>query len=314
MNRAIPSRAKFLAMSLIAATYRPAGAQVGAVMRVAAPGGDGFAGAFYARDQGWFERAGLNVDVLQVNNGTAAVTAVVGGTADIGASSVTAVANAVLHGIPLRYIAGATMFLATQPDLGLCVSKDAVFRGASDLVGKTVAVGALKDGTDLALKAYLSENHVDSATVDVVELPFPSMAAAIGRGNIFAATLVEPFLSAGTQTSLKMVANPEASIAPRLLLGGWFATRRWAEENRAFARRFAAVMYETNKWANVNHAKTAAILAKVTHLDPDTIAHMNRSVYAEALVPGEMQPQLTWAARLKFTDSLVQARDLIEKL
>ena len=80
------------------------------------------------------------------------------------------------------------------------------------------------------------------------------------------------------------------------------------------AHRFVSVIYETARWANANHEQSAAILTKISRIDPEMAAHMHRAVLAESLTPELLQPQLTWAARLKFTDSLVQAKDLIFKV
>ena len=63
-------------------------------------------------------------------------------------------------------------FDRSEPDIGLCVAADSPLRTA-DIEGQTIAVGGLKDGTDLALHAYLIDNKVDVSKVRIIEMPFP---------------------------------------------------------------------------------------------------------------------------------------------
>lgn len=305
-----PSREAFLA-SLLAFAAVPAGAQNSTTLRVGCAALDGFAEPYYAQELGFFETAGLDVAITRFNNGSQAVTAVASNAVDIGASTVTAVANAFLHGIPLTYIAGANLFDASDPDIGLCVAKDSPLRVPRDFEGRTIAVGGLKDGTDLALHAYLITNKVDVSNIHIIEMPFPEMAAALEHGTVDGAMIVEPFFTVALQNGARMFANAEAFVAPRLLAGGWFAQRSWAEQNADLVRRFVAVIYKTARWANANPAQSAAILTKISRITPDLAARMHRAVLAETLTVQLLQPQLTWAARLHFTDRLVAAKELI---
>jgi ABC-type nitrate/sulfonate/bicarbonate transport system substrate-binding protein len=87
------------------------------------------------------------------------------------------------------------------------------------------------------------------------------------------------------------------AIAPRFLIGAWFASMQWASEHRDAVARFAGVIRETAAWANKNQAQSAQIVAKYTKLDPAVLATMTRSRYAETLAATAMQPLIDTSAK-----------------
>jgi ABC-type nitrate/sulfonate/bicarbonate transport system substrate-binding protein len=76
-------------------------------------------------------------------------------------------------------------------------------------------------------------------------------------------------------------------------------------------KRYAAVMHETAVWANKNPQKSGQILAKYTKIDPELIATMARTRFAEQpLTPSLIQPLIDASA--KYNDfSSFPARELI---
>ncbi len=307
------SRSIFLGIApLVAAAMSRAGAQSPA-LRVGSVPVDAFAEAYYAADMGFFSKAGLNVEITTFTNGAGSTTAIAGSALDVGISTVTQMASATLHGVPFVYIAGGALYEDRAPTTVLCVAKDASIATARDFEGKAIAVVGLRDGTHLAAGAYLVKNGADMAKVNFVEMPFPSMAPALKRGTVAGAIVAEPFVTAYAD-DVRVFALSHSAIAPRFMTGGWFSSVSWVKANREAARRFAAVMYETAHWANANHARSGEILQKYAKIDQATIARMTRTTFAENLSPALIDPSLQWAARLKFTDRLVSAKEMIAQL
>jgi ABC-type nitrate/sulfonate/bicarbonate transport system substrate-binding protein len=79
----------------------------------------------------------------------------------------------------------------------------------------------------------------------------------------------------------------------------------------AAAHAFATVIYQTARWANANHDKSAVILQKYTKIDDATVHRMVRVTYAESLEPDMIDPTLELAAREKFTERRVRAAEMI---
>ena len=89
-------------------------------------------------------------------------------------------------------------------------------RVAKDLVGKTVGVYTLKQLNELSLDVWLSQGGVDVSQVKVVEISPGAMVAALGRGQVEAALISEPTLSA----ALRPMDFPSCRSRPMLVRPG----------------------------------------------------------------------------------------------
>jgi NitT/TauT family transport system substrate-binding protein len=307
------ARRSFLVATAAALTAAPAGiarAQERFHIRIGATANDSFAESYYAQDLGYFARAGIDAEITTFANGAQVSTGVASGALDVGISSVITLANATLRGLPFVYIAGGGMYTAAAPTIVLCVAKDATLTEARELEGKTISVSGIKDITHLAIVTWLVKNGADPAKVNIIEMPFSQVSAALKRGTIAAGIISEPSLAAALD-DVRVLAKPFELIGKRLMIGGWFATGDWHKKNVAAARAFAGVMYATARWANANHDKSAAILQKYTKIDDATVKRMVRVAYAESLEPDMIDPTLDLAAREKFTERRVRASEMI---
>jgi len=248
-----------------------------------------------------------------MNNGQGSVTAIAGNAIDIGISSVIAIANAAISGIPMCYIGAGNLYDPANPSLALCVAKDAPIKSAKDFEGQAIAVAGLKDGTNLSTAVYLVKGGADLTKVKFVEMPFPEMAPALKRGLVAGATISEPFLTGGA-ADIRPLPEAFAAVARRYMLGGWFSSRRFAETQRATAGKFMQVIYETGKWANANRARSGEILVKYSRMSSATINAMTRATFAETMTPDLIEPLLRWAAQLKYIERPIAARDLIVRV
>jgi ABC-type nitrate/sulfonate/bicarbonate transport system substrate-binding protein len=75
---------------------------------------------FYAQENGFFPRSGLNVEVSSVAGGGANMAAVAGGAVEIGAQNAGNVVASVLAGLPLTIIADSGLYESQKPTTLLC--------------------------------------------------------------------------------------------------------------------------------------------------------------------------------------------------
>src|SRR5208282_2677442 len=82
-----PARARFCAavalLALICSTSSAGRAQGTATLRIATIPADNGAEVYYAKDMGFFDRAGLAVEIQPIQNSSASASAVAGGAIDI---------------------------------------------------------------------------------------------------------------------------------------------------------------------------------------------------------------------------------------
>ncbi len=309
------SRGAFVASSLaaVAAARGPASAQTPLpAVRVGVSAADTFAEAYFASDQGFFNRAGVSADVQTFTSGSAAANAVVGGSLDIGVTTPLLLANAHLRGVPLTIVAAGALQTRAFPNSVICVPKSSPIASAKDLVGKTVGVNVLKTVLELSVDAWLARNGVDASSVRKVEVTFAEMGAAIDRGTVGAAQISEPFLSeALKQNNVRVLADPMPDIAPRFLLAAWFTNQSFAQRNPEAVTRFAAAIYEAAKWANAHRPESAAILVRTAKLDPAVTGSMVRCEYADEMRLTDMQVLLDAAVKYNFLPKPVSASELV---
>ena len=270
---------------------------------------DNSAEVYYAEDMGFFKDAGLDVRITPMTNSGAIIAALAGGGGDIGNSVVGSLADARAKGIPVLFFAPAGMSDIKSPTAALIVAKDSPITTAAELTGKIVAVSGLNDLTYFATRAWLDENGGNSASVKFVELPFPTMAAAVESHRVDAAYTVEPFF-AMAGPGVRLFARASAGVAPRYMATGWIATESWLASHADIALRFAAAIHRAAVWGNSHHPESAAILTKYLKTDPLIAAKMYRAPYALSLDPHLIQPPIDTAA--KYTgDAAVPANSLV---
>jgi NitT/TauT family transport system substrate-binding protein len=268
---------------------------------------------YYALETGLFSKAGLEVQIMPSGSGAAASTAVVTGALDIGQSTPPLIASAALHGIPLKFFAGAVTFNSAAPFGGMIVAKTSSIRTARDFEGKTVGIIALHDGTHLGAAAWLVKNGADISKVSFVEMPFSAMLNAVAVGRVSGALSASPFMP-GPSDETRVLAVAYDALGDHYLATGYICTSDWLKANRATARRFAKVIYETALWANdpINRPRATEIIQKYTQMTDDVLQRLVRSTFADHFAPAMLRPYLDWAFRLKFHDRLVRPNEIAE--
>ncbi len=282
------------AVALTART--PAQSAARAVVRVGSVGTDVSAEPFYAAETGIAARNGIEIRPQVFAGGGAIIDAIVGGALDAGFSNLSSVAAARNRELPIVVLAPATVFVSSAPITLLMRARGSKLRTGADLNGKTIAISTLKGELQIAASAWIDKNGGDVKSVRFLELPFPSMAAALDRGRVDAAMISEPSLTRGRE-EIERLGDAYGAIADTLLIGGYVATESWVRANRDTARRFRAAIIESARWANAHHGETAEILEKSMKLDAEIARTMRRATYGDRLSPDLIQPMLDAGAK-----------------
>lgn len=284
-----------LALAAFSLPNASASAQSVAAIKVATTPLDIGAEVLWAKDRGFFKKAGLDVDVTLMNNGSAIAAAVASGAVDIAQANIVSLATAHERGLPFVLIAPGGLYASTNPTTALVVPQNSPLRGPGDLAGKTVAISGIKNITQVAVQSWLAQSGVDVATVHFLELPFPQMGPALTAGRVDAAVIAEPDLSDTLAKNGRVLAPVYDAIGKNFLVGAWFSTGDWARAHPDLVKRFAAAIAETAAWANAHHAESARILEKYTKIP--VAGGMRRVTWADRLDPAEIQPLIDATAR-----------------
>jgi NitT/TauT family transport system substrate-binding protein len=293
-------RSAFAALTTAAVCAAPAVVRGQTVpVRIGTSPVEAYALVFYAREQGFFTRNGIDAQIQSFPGGGPITDAIVGGALDFGCASIGPASNAHLRGIPLRLIAAGGIYTSAAPTTQLAVAKTSTIAAARDLNGKTIGTSALRDLQHVAVLKWMDQNGGDSKTVRAVELPAFQAPGAIATGRVDAYPLVEPVLT-NSRNDVRVIGSPYDSITRRLMIGMHVAHGDWLEKNGATARKIVLALRQAAQWANANPVPSGAILEQITKIPAATIAEMKRVVYGETLEPGTIQPQIDVLAEYGF--------------
>jgi NitT/TauT family transport system substrate-binding protein len=302
-----------LAAAAAAAVPAAAAAQTTARVRIGTAPVESYALAYYAKDQGFFARNGVEAEIVAVPGASGGITAaLVGGAIEVGCVSVGPTSNAHLRGIPIRLIAPGGIYTSAAPTTTLLVAKSSPLTSAKDLNGKTVGTPVLRDLLHVATVKWIDANGGDSKTVKIVEMPVTDGGAALESGRVDAYPLVEPLRSAALAAgNLRVFGNPYDAITPRLMISMHIAMNDYLEKNAAVARRVILALRQAARWANGNAAGVAAVLEQEAKLPAAAIARMNHVVNGETLEIPTIQPQINALAEYKFIERSYSVSDIV---
>jgi len=297
-----------LGAALWPALRRAAQGQTPTKLRVAGVPLDNAAGVYYAVEQGFFKKRGLDVEIVRLANGAATAAAVAGHAIEVGNGNTISFASAHEHGIPFLLVAPSGAYNSKTPTGALVVLKNSPLRSARDLVGKTVGVPSLHGVGEIAVRGWLEMNGTPSADVKFIELSYAQMGPALDAGRLAAAMPEEPTLSYLLATNSRILATAYDSIGPLWIEGGYFCMSDYISANPDVIARFSETMAETNSWANANPDATLAILAKYAQMQAPP--NMRRATFPERLVAAQLQPLIDAAVHFGILQSAIPAKEL----
>ncbi len=273
-------------------------AQTLPTVRVATTPIENGAEVYYAKEMGFFTKAGLNVEMQDIQSGSAIASAVASNAVDVGFASLVPLAIAHNKKIPFVLIAPGAVWTQGAKNSGLFVASTSTIRSGKDLNNKVLSTAGLGTLTEYAARAWIDGTGGDASTVKFVEMGYATMPAALDAGRVAGSLINEPYFQVAGKSG-KLIGYPYDYVAKGFLIAGWFSTSQWASEHPDLATKFASAMRETATWANnpQNQARTLEILEKYTHIDPAAAATMIRVRFGDTLSAAAIQPQIDVSAK-----------------
>jgi NitT/TauT family transport system substrate-binding protein len=142
-----------------------------------------FAPFYLAKQKGYYEEAGLNVEFLHQTDQDL-IPLVGQGTVDVGIGDGTSVIPAVSQGIPVRYL--ATIY-GKFPSIVFAKESSGI-RTPADLAGKKVGTPGRFGAGWIALQAILQSAGLTTDDIEVTDYPDFGQGAAVAAGAVDAAT------------------------------------------------------------------------------------------------------------------------------
>jgi NitT/TauT family transport system substrate-binding protein len=282
---------------VVAAAPAPADPPVLIPVRVGVLPNDDMMSVLYATTSGMFRRAGLDVTLEKSSNGPAIAAAVLGGSYDIGKSSITPIIDAHAKGVPFVIIAAAAIYESKAPYGGLISNVDVPLETGKDLAGKIVGTNALGDIGQIGADAWAARTGGDPTAFKYIEIPMPATPAALDQGRIVAGGMVYPPMARALATGKYKLTPVFDAIAPAFLFSAWFTTIDFATKHPDVVKTFARVVSQAAAYTNTHHDETAPILSDFSSVPVDVIEHMPRVTNGTSVSAAQLQPVIDASAK-----------------
>ena len=234
-----------------------------------------FAGSWIAKDQGYFEKHGLDVDLILAPSGGGAISGLIAGSAQIGVTTPSQLLQADEQGLDLVILAGTTVFPVTPHSTGVLARSNSDIKTVTDLIGKKVAMGGFGSATDVIAKKWVQSNGLDYHNVKWVEIQFPQMGDALKAGLVDAVVSTNPFQSRILANNIGYEVVDLNSVPYKGTMStAYISTRSWALKNAETISAFRAALDEATDYLNepTQTDSIRATIAKYSKLPPEIVA------------------------------------------
>jgi NitT/TauT family transport system substrate-binding protein len=224
----------------------------------------GHAKFFIAKEQGFFNREGLDVELIEFQNSADGLNAVVAGKLDIGAFGTTAPLVHYAKGAPLKVIGG---IMGEDAAIITTAATAETVKSVADLKGKKVATVRLATG-DAVLRGALKDAGVDwQKDLQIFELKNPpAVIEAVKSGQVEAGVVWGPHDLRAEEQGLKVVIRSD-ELEPGHPCCRLVVDQRQYQARAATWEKFLRAILRAEKFAQTNHPETLDAIQKYVKLD-----------------------------------------------
>jgi len=224
--------------------------------------------AFIAKDEGFFAKHGLDVDLVAVAQNSNAPAALQAGSVQIGMIQVANLLQLTDGGLDFVVLAGGAGNEKDVTKIAVVARSDLNVKDAKDLIGKKVGVPGIGASIDIFFRNWLLNNNVEPGQVPIVETTFLAMADNLKAGNLDAVTPLEPFITRITSQKIGYEVFNLINLLPRPKINAllFASTRDWATKNASTIPELRAAIAEADDFIRANPDKTRAAINKYTQV------------------------------------------------
>ena len=158
------------------------------------------AGIYIAKEKGYFQQEGLDVELDPFKAFTDEIPLLATGQLDYGTGGLNSdLFNAINRNIPVKIVVANAVGTKGDASAALLVRQDLVdsgrYKELKDLKGMSIAENSLGTSSQLITERILAQGGLTKADVTFPTVPFPQMSTAFANKGIDAAFDVEPFVN-----------------------------------------------------------------------------------------------------------------------
>lgn len=272
------------AAATLAITAGPARAED--VIRVERAPVGAFQGLYIAEELGYFKERNLRVEINIGASPDGALAQLMSGQKDVAMTGAVPLTAAVANGLPVVAVLNAQDQDQGQArTFGLLVKPDAPYRSITDLKGKKIGLPGIASPQGASLLMEMERHGLTRDDIELVNLPFPGVLAAIESGVVDAGIPIALFYTLGVNQGyheIKEVFENLVSGSPAIF---YASNRQWADANADVLGRFIEAMTLAQEYGNANPDSIRAVDAAQTQLPPEFIKNREITPFIASFNP-----------------------------
>jgi NitT/TauT family transport system substrate-binding protein len=269
------------------------------------------AALYVAIDQKLFEKEGLEVTPQVVQAAPEAIPMLAKGEIDAMFGNYVSMFQAHDKGVlKLRILAEGSR--AAPDSLSIMALPESPIKTPKDLEGKTINVNVLHNFQELALAQVLKANDVDPAKIKYVAVTFQNIMSSWKGGQIDAAYLGEPLVTAATaQMGARKILDPASGPAKEFPISGYVSSQDWYDKNPKTAAAFQRAIHNAAKLMENNREVVAKVLPNFTQIDAATAATVTFPFFSSSDHATRLQRVADWMLEVKWLTKAIDVKTLM---
>jgi len=283
-----PSPAVAQAPAAAAAPTAPAPANI----RLALMGLASDAGLLIAQERGHFREQSLQVEPVQISSAAEMLPLLGAAQVDVGGTALTpGYLNAYARGVRIRIVADKGNTAPGWGYQGIVVRRalwdSGAVRNLADLRGRKLALPSFGSSSEVGIDRFVRPGGIHARDLDLTQLTFADMPAAIASGALDAAYATEPFITRMEADGSGLIWQREDTYYPNHQVAVIYYSEPFATERAEVARRFmVAYLQAVREYNDAFRKGDAARRADVVALLIKTTTVKDPALYERMVMPG----------------------------
>ena len=226
---------------------------------------------FLAKDKGFFAKHGLNATLAPAANPIAVVSSMVSGQQQFGFITTPVLINVNTKGTSLKCVSTVDGQQPAPPapdSTSLVAAKGSGITSVNGLAGKKVATVQLTSLNSLSVAVLAKQAGINPRSIQLIQMPFPQMPAALAQGRVQAAVIVAPFVNQALAQGATVLNHPNQVLYPHGTVTCLSALGSYISQHASTVTAFHAAMNEAVAYAKAHQSQAKATLAKYLTLPP----------------------------------------------
>ncbi len=257
-----------------------------------------------AKQNGYFEKNGLNAEVKEYSSGPAAMQDLLAGKLDVTVAAEFVGVRNIFTSNDIRILSE----VSKQESFSLIARKDKGITAPKDLKGKTLGV-TRKGSGEFFLGKFLDINDLKITDVKIEDLSPADMSAKIEAGTLDAAVIFDPHIY-NLQNKLGANAVVFSVQAKEKTFALLYSTQNYINNNPKIIEQYLKSLKQAEDFAKSNPEESMAIVGRNLNYSPEYVKRMWGKVEFRLSLDQEvlliMEDQAAWVIANKLTNKTEQ--------